>query len=180
MIMHRHAYIFFMNSERKNKLRWLASETKNQTQIEKKTLLCRKLCWWFLVSQHDLLQALLPEGGWLCSSRPESWILTSESRDKPGISDRMAADKIYEHKLACRLIAGCQKRALSQIRACLYKMELVELNCFTAPMDPVWMIRLPDGSELRPKTQLQWMGCACWGQTENWELSDPCRFRVST
>ena len=48
----------------------------------------------------------------LCSSRPESRVLASVrkswSRDKPS-SDRMAADKIYEHKLKCSLIAGCQK-----------------------------------------------------------------------
>ena len=94
-----------------------------------KTHSCRKLCWWFLVSQFQFL----PSAWFTSSTSAWRWMtlfITTWILNKPGISDRMAADKIYEHKLACNLIAGCQKRALSQIRAWLYKMELVELNLF--------------------------------------------------
>ena len=94
-----------------------------------KTHSCRKLCWWFLVSQFQFL----PSAWFTSSTSAWRWMtlfITTWILNKPGISDRMAADKIYEHKMACNLIAGCQKRALSQIRAWLYKMELVELNLF--------------------------------------------------
>lgn len=78
----------------------LGQWTMNQTQIEKKTRLCRKLCWWFLLAsfnlchQYDLLQALLKVDHDL------------NPQEKPGISDRMAADKIDEHKLAVWLLVA--------------------------------------------------------------------------
>ena len=153
---------------------------RTKHRLRKKKHLCRKLCWWFLVSQFQFL----PSAWFTSSTSAWRWMTLFITTWIPETNLASAIEwqriKIYEHQLACNLIAGCQKRALSQIRAWLYKMELVELNYFTAPVDPFWMIRLPRCLRTSPENAAM-NGAVHAGvtlRTDN--CQNPCRFRVST